>query len=182
LDFSQDIDIVVSNGRNNGDAEHIKDAIVHADDRYLLEPSQQPGATHRILYCRLPGWWTDGRRVKIDILVPPTLKLPEIQDSERIHFNNIPVMPIFDLLVMKTKGWFDHRLSDREDYRAKGITDVSDIIALLRRAEEEGVSYDNEVHETRHSEVFMRYAANLVKLFVRFHGRRHQWQALGFPV
>jgi hypothetical protein len=180
LDFSQDIDIVVSN--DHIDAEDVKDIIVEADNRYFLEPSKQRGATHRILFCRLPGWWTDGRRVKIDILVPPTLKLPEIQDSERIHFKRIPVMPIFDLLVMKTRGWFDHRTSDREDYRAKEDADVNDIIALLERAVEDGISYDNEAYETRHSQNFMVLAALLVKRFVRAHGRRHLWQALDFPV
>lgn len=75
------------------------------DDRYYLEPSRKRGATHQILYCRLPGWKIDpGRRVKVDILVPPTLGLPDIADTDAVLINNIPVMPIFDLLVMKTQG------------------------------------------------------------------------------
>ena len=114
---TQDIDIVVS--EENKDAEDIKEAIAGADNRYYLERSRQRGATHQILYCRLPGWKTDPERcVKIDILVPPTLGLPEIPDInydlETILLGDwIPVMPIFDLLVMKTQGWWDHRTSPR---------------------------------------------------------------------
>jgi hypothetical protein len=183
LDFSQDIDIVVSNGWYDAfDAEDIKDTIVEADDRYYLVQSRQRRATHRILYCRLPGWRTDGRCVKVDILVPPTLELPEIEDSERIHINHIPVMPIFDLLVMKTKGWFDHHTSNRPDHRPKEDADVTDIIALLERAKEDGVSYHNEVYEARHSEDFMEFAVGLVEVFVRVHGRHRKWRALDFPI
>ncbi|KAH9972572.1 hypothetical protein BGW80DRAFT_1172752 [Lactifluus volemus] len=178
-----DVDIVVSN-RWYGelDPEDIKDTIVEADSRYYLQRSKKRWATHRILYCRLPGWRTNNRCVKVDILVPPTLELPEIEDSERVHIKDIPVMPIFDLLVMKTKGWFDHCTSDRADFRAKEDADVNDIIALLKRAAFEGVSYDNEVYENRLSEDFMDLAVILVKAFVGDHGRRRQWRALGFPV
>ena len=116
----QDIDIVVS--KEKTDAEDIKEAIAGADNRYYLERSRKRGATHQILYCRLPGRKTDPERcVNVDILVPPTLGLPEIPDInghlEVILFGWIPVMPIFDLLVMKTQGWWDHRTSPRSDFR-----------------------------------------------------------------
>ena len=151
------------------------------DDRYYLEPSRKRGATHQILYCRLPGWKTDpGRRVKVDILVPPTLGLPDIVDTNAVLINNIPVMPIFELLVMKTQGWWDHRTSHRSDFRAKEPDDVSDIFALLERARMERVSYED--HEYQHSEEFMDHADTLVKRFVRVFGRHQQWRALDFPV
>ena len=114
-----------------------KGEIVVADNRYYLERSRQRGATHKILYCRLPGWKTDPRRrVKVDILVPPTLGLPEIDAADAFVINDIPVMPLFDLLVMKTQGWWDHRTSHRSDFRAKEGDDLSDIFALLDRAVE----------------------------------------------
>jgi hypothetical protein len=151
------------------------------DDRYYLEPSRKRGATHQILYCRLPGWKIDpGRRVKVDILVPPTLGLPDIADTDAVLINNIPVMPIFDLLVMKTQGWWDHRTSHRSDFRAKESDDVSDIFALLERAKKEGVSYED--HEYQHSQEFMDNADTLVKRFVRVYGRHRQWRILDFPV
>ena len=113
---TQDIDILVSEDSDDDgwplDPEEIKETIVDEDDRYYLKRSRQRGETHQILYCRLPGWKTDRRRrVKVDILVPPTLGLPEISDMHAIFINDIPVMPIFDLLVMKTQGWWDHHTS-----------------------------------------------------------------------
>jgi hypothetical protein len=177
---TQDIDIVVS---DDCDSEYIKDTIVRVNERYYLEPSRLPGATYCILYCRLPGWATDRtRRVKVDILVPPTLNLPEITASERCHFNNIPVMPIFDLLVMKTQGWLHHCISHRADSQAKERHDVTDIFALLDRAKQMNVSCFDEANEYRHSPEFMSDACALVNKFVSVYGRPGRWRALGFPV
>ena len=178
---TQDIDIVVS--EEDLDPEDIKEAIVDADDRYYLVRSRKRGATYRILYRRLPGYKTDPERcVKVDILVPPTLGLPEIDESDVVLFDDIPVMPIFDLLVMKTQGWWDHRTSDRASFRAKESDDVSDILALLKCAKEERISYEDEADEERHSEEFMEHAMILAKRFVRIYGKQRRWRALGFPV
>lgn len=135
------------------------------------------------MYCRLPGWATDKtRRVKVDILVPPTLNLPMFMAFEVPLLNNIPVMPLFDLLVMKMQGWKDHLESNRTDQRAKHRNDVSDIFALLEPAEQENVSYVDEAKEYRHSPEFMNYARILVNIFVSHYGRVRQWRALRFPV
>jgi hypothetical protein len=181
---TQDVDIVVSEESwEKFDAEDIKETIVQADARYYLEDSRKPGATHQILYCRLPGWVRDKTRcVKVDILVPPTLNLPTISASETLLINNIPVMPIFDLLVMKTQGWLHHHVSLRPDYRAKESADVSDIFALLESAKQQNVSYVLEANEDRHSPEFMSHARTLVNKFVHIHGRPQPWRALGFPI
>lgn len=165
------------------DPEDIKEIIVRADERYYLEQSKKRGATHYILYCRLPGWATDDkRRVKVDILVPPTLNLPTISRSDTYLIKRIPVMPIFDLLVMKTQGWRDHRTSHRADFRFKENSDVTDIFALLERAKQENVSYVDESNEYRHSQEFINLAHFLVNKFVRVHNKRQKWRALEFPV
>jgi hypothetical protein len=178
---TQDIDIVVS--VEGIDPEYIKQTIAGEDGRYYLERSRKRGATYRKLYCRLPGWATDETRcVKVDILVPPSLNLPTIGASERWFIRNIPTMPIFDLLVMKTQGWWDHHISNREDFRNKENNDVSDIVALLKRAKFEKVSYVDEVDESRHSREFMSRARTLVNRFVSVHGRNRQWRAIGFDV
>jgi hypothetical protein len=184
---TQDIDILVSEDSDDDgwplDPEEIKETIVDEDDRYYLKRSRQRGETHQILYCRLPGWKTDRRRrVKVDILVPPTLGLPEISDMHAIFINDIPVMPIFDLLVMKTQGWWDHHISHRSDFRAKESNDALDIYALLECAREKGVSYYIEVYEYRHSREFMDRACTLAKRFVRVYGEHWKWRALHFRV
>ena len=181
---TQDIDIVVSEDPYTSlDAEDIKEQIADADSRYYLEHSRKRGATHQILYCRLPGWSTDAERcVKVDILVPPTLKLPIIIEEDIVVINNIPVMPLFDLLVMKTQGWWGHRNSPRDDFREKVDDDVSDIFALLKRARKENISYDDEADEERHTREFMSHARALANRFVNVYGMPQKWRVLDFPV
>ena len=36
--------------------------------------------------------------------------------TDRRTIANLPVMPLLDLLVIKTKGWWDYSISEREDY------------------------------------------------------------------
>ena len=182
--ITQDIDIVVSAevlGLTAEDiAEEIKERIVEADDRYFLQASRRRNATHRILYCRLPGWRTYGRQIKVDILVPPTLNLPEIRSHDVVYFDGIPVMPLFDLLVMKLQGWWDHRTSPRDDFRAKESVDVDDIRALLDRADTENLSYDDEING--HYQDFVDNACTLLRRFVSVYGGNKRWRYLGFPV
>ena len=83
---------------------------------------------------------------------------------------------------MKTQGWRDHHISNREDFRNKENNDVSDIVALLKRAKFEKVWFVDEADESRHSPEFMIRAYTLVESFVSVHGRRQQWRAIGFPV
>jgi hypothetical protein len=176
---TQDIDIVVS----HSDAESIKRVIVDADDRYYLKPPRRRNAPYMILICRLPGWHAYGRSVKIDILLPPSdLKLPNIESSKTPIIRRVPVMPLFTLLVMKTQGWQDHRESPRKDFRAKEGGDVADIDALLDRAMEEQVSYQDESESYRHTSEFMGRALTLALKFARRHGRWGKWKAIGFPL
>lgn len=91
-------------------------------------------------------------------------------------------MPLFDLLVMKLQGWWHHRTSEREDFRAKEDADVTDIDALLERAIEEAISYYDESAEDRHSADFMDWARLLARRFVSLPRRRGNWKAIGFPL
>ena len=140
--------------------------------------------------CRLPGWRTYDRCVKVDILTSGTMifpeggtvGLPEILEFDTFQIDDIPVMPLFDLLVMKTQGWWHHSISSRGDYQAKVDLDVVDIDALLDRAKEEGVDYDDESEVFRHSSEFMEWALELADLFVQRHRGRGKWRAIGFPL
>jgi hypothetical protein len=89
-------------------------------------------------------------------------------------------MPLFDLLVMKTQGWRDHRISPREDYRAKVDADINDVDALLDCAKEEGVEYEDE--ESRHTYEFMERALVLARMFAKKNGLWKKWRAIGFPL
>lgn len=93
---------------------------------------------------------------------------------------NIPVMPLFDLLVMKMQGWRDHRASRRSDFRVKVRADVTDIRALLARARWEKISYGKEYHH--HTRGFMARARRLALGFVKACGGRKKFRELGFPM
>ncbi|KAI0291365.1 hypothetical protein B0F90DRAFT_1777821 [Multifurca ochricompacta] len=177
-----DIDIVITIDLYGEiyDPEEIKETIVAVDDRYYLQPSKRPEAEYQILYCRLPGWATGRRCVKVDILIPPTLHLPEILSNRIILIDDIPVMPLFDLLVMKLQGWRDHINSSRPDFRAKLPNDVFDVRALLDRAVAERIWYPKE--KRRHTREFMERATRLALGFIPRHGGRAKFLTLGFQI
>ena len=135
-----------------------------------------------MLFCRLPGFRRRGRRVKVDILTPltPNLWIPRVLSEDTWLIKNIPVMPLFDLLVMKMQGWRDHRASRRSDFRAKVSADVTDIRALLARARWEKISYGKEYHH--HTRGFMARARRLALGFVKACGGQKKFRELGFPM
>ena len=180
LTSMQDIDIVVHNPYS--DAERIKETIANADRPYFLKLSKRRKETYKILMCRLPGWHAYHSYVKVDIFTSGTINLPTIFASDTPRINNIPVMPLFDLLVMKRWGWWHHRILLREDFLTKVKTDVFNVDALLDRAEEEGVEYDDERAACRHTCEFMEWALVLARRFVRRYRRRGKWKAIGFPL
>ena len=140
--FPKDLDIAVM---TDDDAERVKEAIEDADERFYTQSSRFTSKTHRKLFFRLPGYSFDERRVlKVDILVPPTVGIPWVYPSSIDVINNIPVMPIFPLLVLKIRGWWFHRRSRRPDFRVKEPGDVEDIRCLLTQAGYEGINLYNE--------------------------------------
>ena len=175
-----DIDILVHDPYS--DAERIKEVIVNADRRCFLKRSRHRNATCKILMCRLPSWHTYRRCVKIDRLTSDTINFPPIFASNTPHINNIPVMPLFDLLVMKTQGWWHHCISPRKDFQATVKADVVDVDALLDYAAEEGVEYEDERAVCRHTCEFMEWALVLTRRFVRKHRQWGKWRAIGFPL
>lgn len=183
IPFSQDIDILVTpDGSEQFDPEDIKKSIVDADSRYYLQPSEKPGANYKVLFCRLPGFKRERRRVKVDILIPltPRLWIPKVLSEDIWLIKNIPVMPLFDLLVMKMQGWRDHRASRRSDFRAKVEADVTDIRALLARARWQKISYRNEYRH--HTRGFMGRARRLALGFVEACGGQTKFEELDFPM
>ena len=77
------------------------------------------------------------------------------------HISNIPVMPLFDLLVMKTQGWWHHRNSPRKHFQATIKAEVVDVDSLLDYAEEEGVEYEDERAVCRRTCEFMEWRSCL---------------------
>jgi hypothetical protein len=108
--------------------------------------------------------------------------IPEILESEIPVISDIPIMPFFTLLVMKTQGWWDHRVSPHTDFRTKEDGDVVDVEALLDHATDENVDYEEERASGRYTSEFMDKALLHAHRFVSLHGRRWKWRAIGFPM
>ncbi|KAI0061094.1 hypothetical protein BV25DRAFT_1826948 [Artomyces pyxidatus] len=171
-----DVDIVVMNNSYHG-PEDVKELIVRRDRRFYLVNSTNPSATYRILWYHLPS----GRSVKVDILVPgfDNLDLPQIDDGLIAYWENVPVMPLFPLLLMKVQGWWHHRTSNRRDFKAKEGADIEDIAALLRVAQDRG---EHLTHERGNwDQKFLDNGEFHVQKFMRI-GYRDAWRALGFRV
>ena len=109
--------------------ETIKEMIVAKDDDFFLVRSKRPWATYRILYYALKprGAWC-----KVDILIPGTLNVPLVPTNLVVHINDMPLMPLFAVLLLKLQGWTDHRDSTQTDMRLKRYVDVNDIEKLLK--------------------------------------------------
>ncbi|KAF8266914.1 hypothetical protein EI94DRAFT_1802401 [Lactarius quietus] len=87
--------------------------LIHLHDLYGLD------VVHNDLVCA------------IDIVKPPKnaydrtrLRNWAYRSGKTPVINRVPVMPLFDLLVMKTQGWWEHRTSPRKDFYEKKEADA----------------------------------------------------------
>ena len=137
------------------------------------------GATYQVLFCTLTG---SRRSCKVDILIPGILELPHISPRKFVHVDGIPLMPIIPLLILKLKGWDDHRLSGRTDFRLKQYVDIRDINALLQIAVDAGVSM--HVDAVGLPSEFVRNAQDRLKKFFEIvrHTKVQSWGRIGFNV
>ena len=116
------------------------------------------------------------------MLTSDLINLPAILASDTPQINNIPVMLLFDLLVMKAQVWWHYHILPRKDLQEKIKADVVNVDALLDRAEEEGVEYEDERAVCRNTCEFMEWALVLARRVVRRRHRRGKWRAIVFPL
>ena len=134
----------------------------------LPEPSRSRKATYKILHYHLPSWVAYHRFIKVDTLTLDTVNLPAILASDTSQINNIPVMPLFDLLRHEDAGYSILLRKDREKVKR----DVVEVDALLDCAEEEDVGYEHDRVVYRHTCELMEWALVLARSFVRRHRRQ----------
>ncbi|THH17238.1 hypothetical protein EW146_g3531 [Bondarzewia mesenterica] len=138
-----DVDIVVMYEPEDEEDEwfeqdEIKNVLKNEDDRFITVPSRFRSRNHTVLWFCLPGYQTNGRALKVDILFPGKLNIPEIYPRNITRVDDIPIMPILPLLFLKVQGWHVHRTSPRPDFKAKEEGDTRDVEELLRLAYEAG--------------------------------------------
>ncbi|KAF9063323.1 hypothetical protein BDP27DRAFT_1335332 [Rhodocollybia butyracea] len=176
----KDVDLIVINNGNH-DTEDLKEILVNADPRFYLVESQNPAATYQVLWFRIGS----GRGCKVDILTTgrsTDLNIPRVPAGcvEYIHpFNDLPVMPLIALLLLKLQGWTDHRHSQKNHERAKVRQDVADIRAMLK------IAIDAEVHiDDQDSKWLPRWFRNQMgdrveEYIGKFPGSQTQWESVG---
>lgn len=120
---------------NDYDQEELKEILVNADNDFFFIDSRNPNAPYRVLWCSLrPSRRGNPRTCKVDILIPGILNLPTVPHRREKIIDNLPVMPLIPLLLLKLQGWEHHRDSNRADQRDKQHVDVGDIGELLEIA------------------------------------------------
>ncbi|KAF7797996.1 hypothetical protein EIP86_009205 [Pleurotus ostreatoroseus] len=113
-----DVDIVVITYQLSTEA--LKELLVkQASTSFYLRPAQTPGATYKVLFAKLAPRGHRKRSCKVDVLVPGILNIPFVPTQHIVSLEDLPVMPLIALLLLKLQGWEDHRLSGRSDMQQK---------------------------------------------------------------
>ncbi|KAF8219289.1 hypothetical protein L208DRAFT_767547 [Tricholoma matsutake] len=131
-----DVDIIVL---STMDREAIKELLESNDHRFYLVPSANPSNTYCVLWFTLRR----ERACKVDILTPGVLSIPNIPVQRILYqdkFPDIPITPFLCLLLLKLRGWVDHREDSRQYMRDKVPMDEGDIEELL------DLAVEHEVH------------------------------------
>jgi hypothetical protein len=127
--------------------EELKQLITRGDpSTFYLRPAKTPGATYKVLWAKLrPNLVYSRRSCKVDILIPGTLNIPFVPPSLVPMIDELPVMPIISLLLLKLQGWEDHRNSTRSDMQHKQYMDIRDINQLLQIASQREARLEDEL-------------------------------------
>ena len=162
--------------------------LTNGNDKFFLVPSRNRRANYEVLWFELRAANRRRRRraCKVDILTPGLLDIPHVPRRRIMNINcpdetfPLPVMPILPLLMLKLKGWTDHRDSHREDFREKQYVDVDDIEELLPIV----LNWNTELSDLSWvSREFKESAQRRVYEYLDVsEDSEHQWASLGFKV
>jgi hypothetical protein len=108
--------------------ERLKALLVTANPDFYLVAAKTPGATYRVLWCRLTGY---RRSCKVDILLPGIMNIPRVPRELIKRVQNLPVMPLAGILLLKLQAWEDHRDAEKWYMREKAWVDKADLSCML---------------------------------------------------
>lgn len=175
-----DTDLLVLN--TSFTQEQIKAILVNGNSKFYLVPARDPRATFKVLWYR-----TDSdTRIKVDLLQPGIMSIPNISPSE-IEYKEtqgsilsatrtrIPNAPFGLVLLLKLQAWEQHRESLESRFREKQYTDSRDINFMLPIAVADTVKFDSLPEE------FLGEARRRVILYTQTYPESdEQWRRLGF--
>ena len=157
--------------------KYIKERLLETNSRFYLKDGIN--GPYTVLWYSFS--WKPRVHCKVDILVPPELRIPNIILSSIAYCGDslIPVMPFLPLLILKVQGWSDHRKSHEERFQVKVPQDEEDITDLLSML-------DSRDHLKRFGWLprwFLRNANDLIQEYVEcFPETESEWRYIGFDV
>jgi hypothetical protein len=173
---------------NQYDTEELKRTLAMNDNNFFLIPSSNPRNNYEVL------WYTlhtdrngEHRACKVDILCPGIMDIPfistehvvRLQPPTKRDMQELPVMPLEPLILLKLQGWSDHRKSPRKDFQEKQHTDVDDIEELMDICVEAGIK-PHDAHWLDYD--FRMKAYDRVNDFVEVFPEVWGWAELGYEV
>jgi len=177
---TQDVDVIVLNLWTSWDVEDVKQLLERENENFFLVPSTNPRNTYQVLWYSLST--RNFRACKVDILVPGTVDIPQIPISSTTYTSDrdrIPLVPFMVLLLLKLRGWDDHRNHHRQDMIDKQHVDVQDINELLGMCNDE----DHLSNESWLPKWFIKKSRKRVRQYVNsFPNSANDWRSIGFEV
>jgi len=178
-----DVDLLVLDTTSS--QEQIKRVLVDANSRFYLIPARSPLATYKVLWYRTAL----DIRVKVDLLQPGIMSIPNVLPSDIVYKNSqdtgridrtqvqIPIAPFGLVLLLKLQAWEQHRDSSEFRFQNKQYTDSRDIDTLLPLAVASHVTFDDLPAE------FLQKARERVISYTQTYApSRQSWKRLGFKV
>ncbi|KAG6874740.1 hypothetical protein C0992_006760 [Termitomyces sp. T32_za158] len=183
MELNQDVDIVVLS-ELPVDLEDIKQRIITSDSRFFLRMNRSN--TYKDLWFRV----SSDKECKVDILIPGRLCIPNIPISKISYikpFQDIPVVPLMVLLLLKLSGWTDHRhqadvgviqyVSDKDEFE----TDEADMKVLLNLAVERYKAHLDD--EKWLPELFvLEMRRRVLEYIQQWPDSKEKWKMVGFRV
>ena len=158
--------------------EGLKRRLVSLNSRFYLVNARDPSAQYKVLW-----YLTDtGSRIKVDLLFPGVLDIPDIPPSciTRTNIYSLPCAPLSLILLLKLQAWIHHGDSLHTRYFLKKPTDARDINALLSFATRMGLKPRTEKWLPVS---FVTTSESRVRRYVReVPASARQWLDLGYDV
>lgn len=168
--------MVVLNSSHN--QESLKSILVAEDSCFYLVRSKNPYAAYQVLWCRATASILRGR-CKVDILLPGIMNIPDVSHRHIIYINNLPLMPIVPLVLLKPQCWDDHRNSAKHWERAKESIDILDVKSILAVARQKGAQVDTVARSRLLPSFVLAAEARVQKFIVSCPDTKAQWAEFG---
>jgi hypothetical protein len=174
----QDVDIIVLNWPEPTNIERLKARITSRNNRFFVTHTRNPWTI--LWYGLSPTSPRSVHRCKVDVLVPGLLDIPQIPLGRIVHTTDVPgvrMMPLLVVILLKLRGWNDHRNDKYLDKRQKALVDVRDIDQLLNIAVGKRCWLGDE--EWVPGELREKAAVWLRSYVLMYPGTKERWEKIG---